>query len=187
MSATLMRVSAALILAAGIGPAAAEVEPDSEPRPVPVKAAIGVKTGVIPPVLAVPELMLHLPHFFAGAFGIFTGGGLGNGGRRTTLGGEVGFEFNPPELSTPYLSGSYFRYEASANAAGFSESSDLLTLTAGYEWKLKHFELQLGAGALFVLRDDVPPPPPCSGFCLDFSGFGPKVLPTFELAARYRF
>jgi hypothetical protein len=181
-----MRISTALALVASIAPAFAADEPEAGPERRPVTAALGLKTGVIPPVLAVPEIVIHVPHFFAGAFGIITRGGIGGGGNRLTLGGEVAYEIHPPDRSTPYVSGSFFRYETGADAAGFSERSNVLTLTAGYEWKVKHLELQLGAGALVVLSDERNTPP-CTGFCFDFQLPMPMVIPTFDLAARFRF
>ncbi len=142
-------------------------------EPAPIGIAIGIKTGLIPPVLATPELVVHGPHFLLGAFGIVTSDQL-------TLGGELGCEFAPPGKNTFYLLGSYFHYSRNGTS-GFYERSDAMTLTSGYEWKGRHVELQLGGGALFILADDVSP---CT-FC--FKGLLPTVLPTFDLAVRYRF
>src|SRR6266849_4229444 len=115
-----MRRSTALILAISVAPVVAASGAAEEPGAVGV--ALGVKAGFIPPVLATPELVLHFPHFWLGAFGIRTNGGLGNGAGRLTLGGELGYEFKPPGESTPYLLGSFFHYSADTDASGFHES-----------------------------------------------------------------
>jgi hypothetical protein len=173
-------ISTALLVALDGAPVRAASDGAAEARPLAL--ALGVKTGFIPPVLAAPELVLHGPHFFLGAFGIATGGGMGNGGARFTLGGDLGYELAQAGRSTPYLLGSFLHYTARTDASGFSERSDLLTITAGYEWKGEHLELQLGAGALFILHDQVPP---CAGW---FCGFmsAPPVLPALDLSLRYR-
>jgi hypothetical protein len=175
---------AALLFATA--PAASAADTESTAPPSPVSVAIGVKTGIIPPVLAVPEIVFHAPHFFFGAFGITTRGGVGAGGQRLTLGAEAAYEIHPPDRSTPYISASYFRYDSGADAGGFSERSDVVTLTGGYEWKANHLELQLGVGALVIVGDERTSPP-CTGFCFDFQLQTPRILPTFDLAARFRF
>jgi hypothetical protein len=142
---------------------------------VPVSAALGIKAGAIPPVLLAPELVLHAPHVFLGTFGMATGDGV-------TLGAELGAEFSQAGQNTPYVLGTYFHFASNANATGGRESIDALTLTAGYEWIWKHVELQVGAGALFLVNDEVAP---CTGW---FCGFRPPpVLPTVEISLRYRF
>jgi hypothetical protein len=101
---------------------------------------------------------------------------------RVLIGGELGYEFAPPGDSTWYLLGTLFHYFAATDASGFYERGDAATLTGGYEWKWAHFELQLGAGGLFILRDETPP---CTGWvCFRVT---PPVLPTFDLSARYHF
>ena len=84
MACTLTRLSIAVALAVGSAPHGA-LAADGEPTPV-LSAALGIKAGFIPPLLAVPELVIHAPHLFLGAFGIYTSGGIGNGGNRLTLG-----------------------------------------------------------------------------------------------------
>lgn len=154
---------------------------DSEP-PTAISAAIGIKTGFIPPVLAAPELVIHFPHVFLGAFAISTPGGIGNGGTRVTVGGEVAYEISEPDRSTAYFSSALFHYEAAKDSAGFYERSDALTVTGGYEWKARHLDFQLGAGVLFMLKDETPP---CSGwFCFNFHQ---SMLPALDLSLRYRF
>src|SRR4051812_24317512 len=103
-------VAAVLTLAATAPAGADQTGHPAEPEPAPVTVAIGLKAGVIPPVLVVPEIVLHAPHLFVGAFGIFIGGGSLDGARATYR-GELGYEFNQPGKSTPYLSGALFRYE----------------------------------------------------------------------------
>lgn len=163
----------ALLLAAGPTPARADAGEESAT----LAFSLGIKTGLIPPLLAAPELVVHGPHFLIGAFGMYGGAG------RSTIGGELGFELSPPGESTFYVLGTLFHYAQATNASGFYQRSDAVTLTGGYEWKWSRVELQLGAGALFVLRDDTPP---CSGW---FCGFRPipPVLPAVDLSARYRF
>ena len=164
-----------LVLTAAVAPG--QAAEDEAPR-LPVEVALGIKTGLIPPVLAAPELVVHADHALLGFFGM----GLGGDTRQTTLGGELGYEFAGFGLSTPYLLGSFFHYDSTTHATGDYERSDVLTATAGYEWKGNHMELQLGGGLLFLLRDEVPP---CTGFgCIRITM---PVMPTFDLALRYRF
>jgi len=147
-----------------------------------VTVALGVKTGFIPPVFAAPELVVHTPHVLLGVFGILTGGGPGGGASRQTVGGELGLELNAPDQSTPYLLGTWFHYNAAPDPSGFYERIEAVTLTGGYEWRWSRLELQLGLGALFVLKDETPP---CSGWvCVKMDS---GVAPAFDLAARYRF
>ncbi len=172
------RSLAAIALVALVSPALAE--PD-ERHPVPVDPALGIKSGLIPPILVVPELVLHAGHGMLGVFGIATSGGLGEGGARYTIGGELGYELGEPGRSSPYFLGSFFHYDASANATGFYERSEMLAFTGGYTWKGERVELQLGGGALLLLHDEVPP---CSGFICVRVTF--PVVPTFDLSLRYR-
>jgi hypothetical protein len=180
MTGTLLRscVAAALSVAwTSRGAAAADSEPEHA-----ISVAIGIKAGIIPPVAVAPELVIHFPHLFLGAFGIATPGGVGNGGTRVTVGGEVAFEISQPDQSTAYLSSALFHYEAAKDSAGFYERSDMLTVTGGYEWKARHLDFQLGAGVLFLLKDETPP---CSGwFCFNFHQ---SLLPALDLSLRYRF
>jgi hypothetical protein len=173
------------LLAVGPRAGADQTGHPAEPEPAPVTVAIGLKAGVIPPVLVVPEIVLHAPHLFVGAFGIFIGGGSLDGAR-ATYGGELGYEFNQPGKSTPYLSGAVFRYETWPDATGWYERIGLLALTAGYEWKLKHLDLQLGGGALIVVSHETAPPS-CPGLCFDLRGLWPPLMPAIDLAARFRF
>lgn len=179
MACTRTRLSLAVALAVGSAPHGA-LAADGEPTPV-LSAALGIKAGFIPPLLAVPELVIHTPHLFLGAFGIYTTGGIGNGGNRLTLGGELAYEVNAAGQNTPYFSTGFFQYDAAKNAIGFYEKTSVLTVTGGYEWKARHFEFQLGAGGLFILKEQTPP---CSGwFCFNFRQ---SVLPALDLSLRYR-
>ena len=103
---------------------------DSEP-PAAISAAIGIKTGIIPPVLAAPELVIHFPHVFLGAFAISTPGGIGNGGTRVTVGGEVAYEISEPDRSTAYFSSALFHYEAAKDSAGLSPPAPNGTTSTG--------------------------------------------------------
>jgi hypothetical protein len=170
----------ALIAAGMIAADPASADGAAEPKDIGI--ALGMKAGFIPPVFATPEFLVHIPHLALGVFGILTDGGPGGGGLRSTLGFELGFERAPTTVSTPYLWAAYFHYDAAPDANGFYEKSDVLMLTAGYEWKWKHFEVQLGAGALFILKDETPP---CREFiCINITI---PVLPAVDFGARYRF
>jgi hypothetical protein len=174
-------------LAAILAPLRAAPEADADKEARPVSAALGLKLGVIPPVLVAPELVVHAPHLFLGVFAIVTGGGLGEGGDRLTLGGELGYEFARPGRSTPYLLGTILHYEAAQSASIYSEEAEILSLTAGYEWKERHLELQLGAGVFFLLRDQIKRVPCTGWFCPGFS-LPPYVpFPAFDLSVRYGF
>jgi len=165
-------------LAASPGPLEAASDVPDERN---LTVAAGIKAGFIPPIFATAELVLHAPHVLLGAFGIYTNGGMGNGGSRHTLGAELGFELNGPGQSTPYLLGSWFRYETAPDGSGSFERMEAATVTGGCELKGKHAEVQLGLGALFLLKDETH----CTGwFCL---GMHPAILPALELGARYRF
>jgi hypothetical protein len=134
-----------LVLAAVVAPGkAAEHE---APR-VPIGVALGIRAGVIPPVLAAPELVVHAGNALFGFFGM----GLGGDTSRTTFGGELGYEFAEYGQSTPYALATFFHYDSSTHSTGAYEHSDVLTLTGGYEWKGRHVELQLGGGALLFLH-----------------------------------
>jgi hypothetical protein len=165
---------AAMLLATA--PVAAET--DGAKQEPPVTISVGIKTGGIPPVLVAPELVLHWEYIMVGAFAMYTTTGAG----RWTVGGELGYEVAGAGKNTPYLLGAIFHYSAETDAAGRYERTDVATLTAGYEWKWRHFELQFGLGALFILKDELQP-------CSDFFCYRPdiRVLPTFDLSGRYRF
>ena len=166
--------------------AAPEADTDKEDRR-PVSAALGVKLGVIPPVLVAPELIVHAPHLHLGVFGIATGGGIGEGGDRLTFGGELGYEFGQMGRNTPYVLGTILHYEAARSPSGYSETSEILSLTGGYEWKEGHLEVQLGAGLFFFLRDQVTRAPCSDWFCPGFSMPAFLPLPAFDLSFRYAF
>lgn len=171
--------AAGLLVASAAGAAFAASD-EVEARPF--SAAVGIKAGVIPPVAAAPEVVLHARQVMLGLFGIALPAGVGRNAAQTTLGAELGFEFAEPGSNTPYVLGSYFHYDASTDPAGRYERSDALTLTGGYTWKGKYLELQLGAGALFIVNDELAP---CTGW---FCGWRtPPVLPTLDLSLRYRF
>jgi hypothetical protein len=148
------------------------------------KVAIGVKLGFIPPIFTVAELVVRPgPHLALGIFGIVTPPvGIGDGGTRTSVGGELIYEFNEGLRGTPYLSFAYGYYHAARDANGFYETSHTVYPTAGYNWKFRHVEFYCGGGLLFLLVDETPP---CTGICLNSDP--PPVLPTTELGLRFGF
>lgn len=159
---------------------AAEGDADSERR-----LALGLKVGLIPPVLATGEVLLRpVPHLALGVFGIVTGGGIGKGGTRVTLGGEAIYEFEVARRSSAYVSGSYAYYHAAREPNGDFETSQMLYATAGYTWKWSRVDVYLGGGLLVLLSDKTPP---CRDWgCLDFIDL-PFLLPTVEAGVRYAF
>jgi hypothetical protein len=147
------------------------------------KLALGVKLGFIPPVLAVPEILVRpLPGVGLGVFGIMTSSGLGEGGRRLSLGGELIFDIRSGQRSGPYAAVAYGYYHADADAGGFYETSTSLYFTGGYTVKKRTFELAFGAGIVVQLSDEVPP---CSGFFCGQVIAAPPALPALELALRW--
>ena len=144
--------------------------------------AIGVKLGLIPPVLAVPEILGRpAPHVAVGIFGIATDSGIGSGGHRLSLGAELAYEFREGRRNTPYIALAYGYYHADTDANGFYETSSTLYFTGGYTVKEGMLELTFGGGLLVMMVDDIPP---CVGFCI--SGLqAPPVLPTFDLEVRF--
>ncbi|HEY0462840.1 MAG TPA: hypothetical protein VGC79_01465 [Polyangiaceae bacterium] len=148
--------------------------PASKPRAERLLAA-GVRVGLIPPVFTVAELLVRpAPHVALGVFGMALH-------ERLSIGGELMVELAAPGESSLYAQAAYLYY---SNTSEHWQRSQLLYITAGYTWKFAlGVELQLGAGALFVLSDETKP---CTeGFCLNFET--PKVLPTIDLAVRYGF
>jgi hypothetical protein len=180
------RLAGIFLLASGLtavaAPARAQVQGDEAPREH--LLAIGVKAGILPPILAVVEVVARpRPKLTLGVFGMYTSGvGLGSGSARTSVGGEVAFEFREGRRNTPYVSLAYDYYHASPDAFGNWEISQTGYLTAGYLWKSARVELYLGGGLLIVLADDLPP---CTGFCVN-SQVSP-LLPTLELGVRFAF
>lgn len=147
--------------------------------------AFGAKVGLIPPILAVAELVVRpVPKIALGLFGMHTGGaGIGNGGPRTTLGGEIVYELREGRRGTPYFSLAYAYYHANTDANGFYETSHVAYLTGGYIVKGRYAELYFGGGLVFFLVDDTPP---CTGFCV-LQSDPPPVFPTLELGLRFAF
>lgn len=136
--------------------------------------AAGLRVGLIPPVFTVAELLGRpVPHLALGVFGAAVP-------QRFSAGGELMFEANGLEDSTTYAQASFLYY---SDSRAHWERSQVVYLTAGYIWKFESgFEAQLGGGALFILSDETKP---CTEFCFQF--VQPTVLPTFDLALRYRF
>jgi hypothetical protein len=146
--------------------------------------AVGVKLGLIPPILTVVEVVTRpRPKLTLGLFGMYTASaGIGNGAARISLGGEAILEFREGRRNTPYLSFAYDYFHASPDANGNWETSQVAYVTAGYVIKSSRVEVYFGGGLIFFLSDDLPP---CTGFCFDNSP--PLLLPTLELGARFAF
>ena len=81
-----VRVAPLFALVLATGPTSVSADPGEESAPL--AFSLGIKAGLIPPVLAAPELVVHGPHFLIGAFGIHGGAG------RSTIGGELGLELS---------------------------------------------------------------------------------------------
>jgi hypothetical protein len=180
------RLAGIVFLASGLTavavPARAQAAVDETPREH--LLAVGVKAGIIPPILTVVEVVTRpRPKLALGLYGMYTSNaGLGNGAARISLGGEAVVEFREGRRNTPYLSFAYDYYHASPDANGNWETSQVAYVTAGYVVKSSSVELYFGGGLLFFLSDDLPP---CTGFCIDNSP--PLVFPTLELGARFAF
>jgi hypothetical protein len=146
--------------------------------------AVGVKAGIIPPILTVVEVVTRpRPKLTLGLYGMYTSStGLGNGAARISLGGEAIVEFREGRRNTPYLSFAYDYYHASPDAHGNWETSQVAYVTAGYVVKSSSVELYFGGGLLILLSDDLPP---CTGFCLESAP--PPLFPTLELGLRFAF
>jgi len=136
--------------------------------------AAGVRLGFMPPVFTVAELLVRpTPHFALGIFGVPLH-------ERYTVGGELMLEMAEPGYSTVYVQGAYLYY---ADTSASAERSQVLYFTAGYLWKFDvGLELQLGAGALIVVTDETGS---CASDCSELDD--PMLLPTIDLALRYRF
>jgi hypothetical protein len=149
------------------------------------KLAIGVKVGLIPPILTAAELLVRpAPHLAVGAFGMATSGvGIGAGGARTSVGGELIYEVREGRQGTGYFSIAYDYYHAAPNAAGFYETTSLLFLTTGMAAKGRFVDAYAGIGLVILLSDEKPP---CTDFCVSAGPHLP-VLPTLELGARFAF
>jgi hypothetical protein len=163
-------------------PAPAQVQVDDAPRDH--LLAVGAKAGIVPPILAVAEVIARpTPKLAAGVFGMYTSGsGLGNGAARISLGAELVVEFRQGRQNTPYLSFAYDYYHASPDANRNWETSQTAYVTAGYVLKSSRVEFYFGGGLIFFLSDEVSP---CSGFCLNSSP--PPLFPTLELGVRFAF
>jgi hypothetical protein len=156
------------------GPEIASSAPPNRPREERHWAA-GLHGGLLPPIFAVAELLARpIPHVALGAFGMALPS-------QFTIGGELLVEYDAPEVSSGYTQLAVLHF---ANTSEHWERAQVLYITAGYLWKFDSgLELQLGGGALFILADKGPP---CTGeFCVRFEP--PPILPTAELAVRYRF
>jgi len=177
MAAVVMTLSAPLV--------SRSARADEPQPPAESLFALGGKAGIIPPILAVGELIVRpVPKLALGVFGMHTGGaGIGNGGPRTSVGGEIVYESREGRRNTPYVSFAYDYYHANTDANGFYETSQVAYLTGGYVLKGRYAEFYAGGGLIFFLVDDTPP---CTGFCV-LDSKPPPVFPTLELGLRFPF
>ena len=162
-----------------LGASAVAAQPDaSVPAQEVVEArhlAAGVRFGVMPPIGTVIEVLVRpVPHLAFGVFGMKTPD-------KTTIGAELALEVAGAGESTPYAQVAYLDYR---DTSPQWERSKVLYVTAGYIWKSRlGAELQLGAGGLLIVSEDLPA---CTGwFC--FRPSGVPILPALELALRYGF
>lgn len=165
--------SCARILAGCLFAGAASAAPDAGWQ-AEHHVALGVRFGVVPPVLTVVEVLARpVPHLALGIFGMAVD-------RQSSGGGEVMVEMAPPGASTGYMQLAYLYYSDTRQR---EERSQLLYATAGYTWKSAHGEAQVGAGFLFILSDELAPCAPGTFVC--FGRLGPPILPTVDLALRF--
>ena len=162
-----------------LGASAAVAQPDASPPTQDIAEvrhlSAGVRFGFMPPIGTVIEVLVRpAPHLAFGVFGMKTPD-------KTTIGAELALEVAGAGESTPYAQVAYLDYR---DRSPQWERSKVLYLTAGYVWKSRlGAELQLGAGGLLIVSEDLPA---CTGwFC--FRPSGVPILPALELALRYGF
>ena len=157
-------------------------DPQAQQAPPDRKLAIGVRAGIIPPILTAAEIVVRPRAKLAlGLFGMYTtGAGIGNGGTRTSIGGHITYEFRVGRRETPYFSFAYDYYHASPDTNGFWETTQLAYLTGGYIGKWDWLEFFFGGGIVVEVAEDKPP-------CQICVNVGPGVLPTLELGVRFAF
>jgi hypothetical protein len=152
--------------------AAAEQSDGAATEAVPHRLSAGVRFGFVPPIFAVAELLARpIPQLGLGIFGMAIPD-------KRSIGGEVMLETRPDGISTPYFQLAYLYYR---DRTPRDERAQVAYATAGYIWRTRVGpEFQLGAGALFIVSDQLPQ---CTEFC--FSDLFPKILPTVEMALRF--
>jgi hypothetical protein len=165
-----VRSCLAACLFAGVASAAPDAGSQAEHH-----LALGVRFGILPPVLTVAEVLARpVPHLALGLFGMAVE-------RQSSGGGEVMVETASPGASTPYIELAYLYFSDTGQR---EERSQILYATAGYTWKRRHGEAQLGAGVLYFLSDELGSCPAGTFICFNHA-IGPPVLPTLDLAFRF--
>ena len=148
----------------------------------PSSFSIGVRGGLIPPVLGALELLFRPAERLAvSLFGIHVPDSDGDDGSKTTIGAALTRELAKGRSHGAYASLSTYYYWDAPDAGGRGMKTATAALTAGYLWKFGWLDVQLGAGLQFLLFEDKPP---CEWFC---GMEAPPVLPAIDLAIRYSF
>jgi hypothetical protein len=168
----------------------------SEPDQTPVPAAVtkgesevgedrvslvsaGLRAGLFLPIFTALEISFRPVNQLAmSAYGIY----LGGDGARLLVAASVTAEWPANGQSGWYLSTGVLHYDQLRDSFGSYETTVLVPVTAGYVFRSRWLEVQLGAGAQVVALDAHPP---CTSWCVSFST--PPVLPAVDLGLRYRF
>jgi len=146
--------------------------------------ALGLRGGLFPPIFVIPEVTYKPAGPIAMNFSALylpSGGGLGGGGPRLTLGTHLTAEFAEPAKSGWYCSAGAVYYHAFRDANGFYETVVLVPITAGVLARTPTLDVQIGAGVQ-LLSENLPP---CSGWC--FRIMAPPILPALDLVFRHVF
>jgi len=156
-------------------------------RPELPRVSVGMRAGVLLPVLTLPELTFGLgnraptgPQVTFGLVGAVLPGdwAFGNGGLRTTVGGFLNFETR--DATGGYFSLGYAYYHAAPDTAGFWETDQTGYLTFGWLSRGENADFFIGGGLVAILSQEKA----CTGWCIDFVDI-PPVLPTFDVGFRF--
>jgi len=156
-------------------------------RPELPRVSVGMRGGVLLPVLTLPEITFGLgngamtgPQVTFSVVGAVLPGdwALGNGGTRTTLGGFLNFETR--DASGWYLSLGYAYYHAAPDGNGFWETDQTGYATFGWLRRGENADFFVGGGLVAILSEEHA----CTGWCFDIVDT-PPVLPTFDVGFRF--
>src|SRR5215813_11353650 len=134
----------------------------------------GLRAGIFPPIFTALEISFRPVNQLAmSAYGMY----LGGDGARLLVAASLTAQLTASHQSGWYLSTGFLYYNQATNSKGFYDTSVVVPVTAGYVFRSRWLELQLGAGAQVVALDDTSP---CTGFwCFKFNQ--PPVLPAVDL------